>query len=304
MKCKKSWLLCAGAVFLLAAGSRMQNNAEPVAEEVFDRFSEYLVLSRLENERAVGQNTVLPDYVTRYSSLYAPENGHEDTDGEVQYDGEAGEEEEAGSQEEKKTAYLTFDDGPSAETERVLDILKEEGIHATFFVIGEQITEETEALLVRMVEEGHTIGLHTYCHDYDVIYRSVDAFLEDYELLYKRIYEVTGIKPTIYRFPGGSKNKYVSSVIIKIIEEMDRRGFSYYDWNVSAEDSVGTPTAYSIRTNIFKDVFRYEKPVLLMHDSSVNHLTVTLLPELIHEIQQAGYGFDTLDHRECCQFSR
>ncbi|MDE7212575.1 MAG: polysaccharide deacetylase family protein, partial [Lachnospiraceae bacterium] len=152
------------------------------------------------------------------------------------------------------------------------------------------------------VEEGHTIGLHTYCHDYNVIYRSVDDFLADYEKLYKRIYEVTGMKPTIFRFPGGSTNRYAKAVVGTIKTEMKRRGFQFYDWNVSAEDMVGTPTRYSIRSNIFKDVFRYDEPVILMHDSAANQLTVSMLKDIIGEIRKSGYDFDTLDHRECCQF--
>jgi len=76
----------------------------------------------------------------------------------------------------------------------------------------------------------------------------------------------------------------------------------FYDWNVSAEDMVGKPTRYSIRTNIFKDVFRYDKPVILMHDSAANALTVSMLKDIIEEIRKGGYTFDTLDHRECCQF--
>ena len=76
----------------------------------------------------------------------------------------------------------------------------------------------------------------------------------------------------------------------------------FYDWNVSAEDMVGKPTRYSIRTNIFKDVFRYDEPVILMHDAAANALTVSMLKDIIEEIRKGGYDFDTLDHRERCQF--
>ncbi len=281
----------------------------------------------------------LPEYVLLYPELYAPETGTEGEgtgneenvkdskdpesaenqentgnqgssrnpgDSKDQKDTSAGAKTDDTSDESKgsvkKTAYLTFDDGPSGQTAIVLDILKEEGIHATFFLIGEQITKEREEIVKRIVEEGHTIGLHTYCHDYNVIYRSVDDFLADYEKLYKRIYEVTGMKPTIFRFPGGSTNRYAKAVVGTIKTEMKRRGFQFYDWNVSAEDMVGTPTRYSIRSNIFKDVFRYDEPVILMHDSAANQLTVSMLKDIIGEIRKSGYDFDTLDHRECCQF--
>ena len=78
-----------------------------------------------------------------------------------------------------------------------------------------------------MVEEGHTIGLHTYCHDYDVIYRSVDDFLADYEKLYQRLYEVAGLTPSIFRFPGGSTNRYGKATIKAVKNEMERRGFCF-----------------------------------------------------------------------------
>lgn len=315
---KHKWqksVFCIGSLGLFAAisGFKAEEAAVPV---LFNTSSEYMVLSILENEMAVlrGQEknvdvSELPEYVTLYPDLYAPgalkggEGTAEPDDKETEHVGA----ESSGMQAEtekvtKKTAYLTFDDGPSEQTLEVLDILKEEGIHATFFLIGEEITPEREEIVKRMVEEGHTVGLHTYCHDYDIIYRSVDNFLEDYEKLYRRIYEVTGAYPSIFRFPGGSTNRYAKSVIRSIKTEMERRGFCYYDWNVSAEDMVGTPTRYSIRTNIFKDVFRYDEPVILMHDSAMNGLTVSMLRDIIEEIRKSGYEFDTLDHRESCQF--
>lgn len=294
-----------GSILLLAAASGFKDQKEAAVPVLFDTCSEYLIVSTLENELAVlakqqedNENTgreltSLPDYVTRFPDLYAPETEIEDSQ-----KNEINEDENLS----KKIAYLSFDDGPSEKTAEVLDILKEEGVHATFFLIGEEITPEREEIVKRIVEEGHTIGLHTYCHDYKEMYRSVDAFLEDYEKVFLKIYEVTGVRPIIFRFPGGSKNRYVSSIRSEVVAEMERRGFCYYDWNVSAEDMVGTPTAYSIRTNIFKDVFRYDDPVLLMHDSNANKLTVSLLADIIEEIKKAGYGFDTLDHRECCQF--
>ncbi len=309
---KHKWqksVFCIGSLALLATVSEFRAE-EPSVPVMFDTSSEYMVLSILENEMEVlrsGEKNVdvpkLPEYVLLYPELYAPKGDGEETDilGQEDTDVEAGDGDVTDAQQ-KKIAYLTFDDGPSEQTAVVLDILKEEGIHATFFLIGEEITPEREEIVKRMVEEGHTIGLHTYCHDYDVIYRSVDDFLADYEKLYKKVYEVAGIRPSIFRFPGGSTNRYGKKVMKNLKTEMERRGFCYYDWNVSAEDMVGKPTRYSIRSNIFKDVFRYEQPVILMHDAAANALTVSMLKDIIQEIRQGGYGFDTLDHRENCQF--
>lgn len=210
---------------------------------------------------------------------------------------------EAMKEDGPKIAYLTFDDGPSNRTCEVLDILDEAGIKATFFIVGETITEQGKECLKQMAQEGHTIGLHTYCHNYKKLYSSVEAFLEDYDKLYQLIYEITGIKPNIFRFPGGSTNAYVKNIKKEVILEMERRGFTFYDWNVSAEDAVGKPTAYSIMKNIRKDYARFHYPVVLMHDSEKNSLMVSLLPEIIAEIKEAGYTFDTVDNRTPCQFS-
>ena len=105
------------------------------------------------------------------------------------------------------TVYLTFDDGPSSRTSEILDILKKENIKATFFVIGKEGEKEPE-IMRRIVEEGHTLGIHTYSHVYTNVYASVESYLEDFNRTYELIYEATGLKTEIFRFPGGSINKY------------------------------------------------------------------------------------------------
>lgn len=202
----------------------------------------------------------------------------------------------------QKTVYLTFDDGPSKNTGKVLDVLKEYGVKATFFVIGKDLTEEGIEYMKRAVAEGHDIGMHTYSHNYKKIYASVSSFLADYDELRKELEEILGFAPNIFRFPGGSYCSYCKNIRKELIEEMTRRGYSYYDWNVSAEDSVGTVTAYSIRKNIFPRVYEVSSPVILMHDSSINCLTAELLPELIEKLQAEGYTFEVLTAREPLHF--
>ena len=107
----------------------------------------------------------------------------------------------------ENTVYLTFDDGPSARTDEILKTLAEKDVKATFFVVG----QNDEANLQRMrdiVEQGHTIGMHTYSHDYEKIYASVEAYLEDMYQIFCQIKETTGVTPTVFRFPGGSINGY------------------------------------------------------------------------------------------------
>lgn len=197
----------------------------------------------------------------------------------------------------EKVAYLTFDDGPSLLTEEILEILDEEEIKATFFLIGSQITEDKEELLKKMVEDGHLLGVHTYSHKSEEIYKSAGAYIEDAQKTAERIYEVTGQKPTIYRFPWGSVNCYVSGICDAVIEEMSKGGYEYFDWNVSAEDSIGNPTKVSILKNIKKDFGKYNEPIILMHDSAINETTVEALPSVIEMLREEGYSFGTLDQR-------
>lgn len=200
---------------------------------------------------------------------------------------------------EEKKVFLTFDDGPSQITERVLSLLDGQDIKATFFLIGEQITEEMEPLVKRMSEEGHEIGIHTYTHEKDQIYSSAQAYIEDVMKTSDRIEEVTGKKPVYYRFPWGSVNPYICSFRKEVIEGLAAMGYQYIDWNVSGEDSVGNPTVQSIYNNVKKDYDRFCEPVVLMHDSPSNERTVETLPDIIKLFQEAGYGFGRIRERSC-----
>lgn len=207
-------------------------------------------------------------------------------------------EENQNAKKQEKIAYLTFDDGPSKVTEDVLDVLRDKQVNATFFLIGNQITEETIPILKQSIADGNCIGIHTYCHKKDSIYCSAESYLEDFEQAYTAIKENLGVEPKIFRFPWGSANGFLCSIGEEVISALEAKGFTYYDWNVSAEDSVGSPTSYSIMSNIQKDYKKYKKPVVLMHDSSINMLTAQTLPQIIDELKAAGYAFDTLDHME------
>lgn len=232
----------------------------------------------------VDANDKLPEYSKMYPDLYVDKVSPEM------------------ASHTEKIAYLTFDDGPSDNTLKILEILKEKNAVATFFILGSTMTKDGEEALNEMVENGCTIGIHTYSHKKDKIYSSVENFLDDFYKVYSQIYEITGERVNIFRFPWGSYNSYSKAIKKDLVSEMERRGFTYYDWNVSAEDSVGAPTESSIMKNIMKDLTKYKEPVILMHDSSSNDLTVKMLPKIINKLIEMGYSFDTLDHREPCQF--
>ena len=203
---------------------------------------------------------------------------------------------------DRKVAYLTFDDGPSENTFKVLDILEEKNIKATFFIVGSAIKKKNEDSLVRMQHEGHTIGIHTYSHLCNQIYCSIERYLEDFNTVYQQILDITGERVHIYRFPWGSKNIYSKNIRSALMDEMQRRGFTCYDWNVDTKDSVGRPTPQSILRNLRKDIKNKNQPIVLMHDSTINDMSVRVLPDVIKLLEEMGYEFDTLDNREPYQF--
>lgn len=203
----------------------------------------------------------------------------------------------------KKVAYLTFDDGPSSLTNDYLDILKKEQVKATFFLIGQQIEGEMEEVVKREVKEGHELGLHSYCHNAEVIYQSGDAYKKDLEQTRQRIASCVSYKVKNYRFPWGSANAYIRWYRKDLTEELEGQGLMYQDWNVSGEDSVGCPSAYSILSHVQKDYEKYDNPVILLHDSATCKATLEALPEIIRELKEKGYSFEVLSNRqEPCHF--
>lgn len=192
-----------------------------------------------------------------------------------------------------KTVYLTFDDGPSDLTPEVLDLLDKYNAKATFFVVHTDDAEYT-SYLKEIVNRGHTLALHSYSHNYSKIYQSVDAFLEDFEKVYNWVYEETGQRATLFRFPGGSTNG--KSYIVKdIIAEMERRGFIYYDWNVSSGDGSNLTTTENILENVGSNVGFFDQPVVLMHDGAGKTATLNALPTLLENLANQGYEFRALD---------
>ncbi|MDR0469689.1 MAG: polysaccharide deacetylase [Peptococcaceae bacterium] len=197
------------------------------------------------------------------------------------------------------TVYLTFDDGPGVNTKAVLDILKRYNIKATFFIVGYMVnTPAREDLLIRIVEEGHAIGVHTYSHVYKDVYESLDAFLDDFALTSARIEEVTGVKPDIFRFPGGSLNSHNERWGNTIISEMLSRGYRYYDWNTGSGDTGENADADSIYDAVISQVHGNPYSVVLMHDGGGSRpRTVEALPEIIDRLLREGYRFDRLTNQ-------
>ncbi len=198
-----------------------------------------------------------------------------------------------------KTVYLTFDDGPSQITEQVLDILKQENIKATFFVIGND-TDKGKNILKRIDEEGHSIGNHTYSHNYSYIYKDVDNFFDDLSKNDEIIYEATGKHPKIIRFPGGSNNSATKTengkkVMSKIIDRLNKEGYVYFDWNASSGDASPQPASVDdIVNNVLTWVGKNNNAVVLFHDNYTKINTLKALPILIEKLKFLGCNFDTL----------
>ena len=199
----------------------------------------------------------------------------------------------------QNTAYLTFDDGPTTLTPHVLDILKQEGVRATFFVVCRQ-DPKLEAVMKRAYEEGHEIAVHSATHDYKRIYASSQAFLEDFQTTQQWIRRVTGdpAPVTQFRFPGGSsisKKLAAPGVLNQILQQMEEMGAAHHDWNVSAGDASKTvPTKEQLLESIIPEALKYNEPVILMHDTARNAHLCEALPEIISALRQEGYAFDTV----------
>ena len=193
-----------------------------------------------------------------------------------------------------KTAYLTFDDGPSHVTMNILDTLDQYNIKATFFVVSRRNEFELNALR-EAADRGHSIGMHSGSHDPEKMYSSVEEYLTDMYDNFKYVYESTGIKPQIFRFVGGSRSKYNNSAASEIIEAMSARGFSYFDWNSSADDAMEPhPNAAKIVSNVLRTADQHQL-IVLAHDSGARTQTAAALPQLIEELMARGYEFDKLD---------
>ncbi|MCL2572025.1 MAG: polysaccharide deacetylase [Defluviitaleaceae bacterium] len=188
-----------------------------------------------------------------------------------------------------KTVYLTFDDGPTKYTTQILDILAQHDVPATFFVVGNR---EHTHLMGDIVEMGHSIGLHSYNHDFDQIYSSKDAFFADLKKIDDIVYDQTGVRSNIIRFPGGSsiKRGASKSTIAQIKKEIALRGYQFFDWNCDSRDKMGIKTASGAFSKIKAAAEEVgDFVVVLMHDTE--EITVEYLPRVIEYFKALDYVF-------------
>ena len=208
------------------------------------------------------------------------------------------EEEKEKEKEEEASAtgiiYLTFDDGPSSDTTpQILDILEQKKIKATFFVL--HYSNQNEELIKREASLGETIGLHGYTHAYDQVYQSADTCMENFRKIQEQVYQTTGIKSNIVRFPGGSSNKiskkYCEGVMTDLTTRVVNEGFRYFDWNVDSDDAGKAKNSEQVYNNVVSSLKPNRNNVVLMHDFTKNEGTINALPSIIDYGINNGYVF-------------
>lgn len=191
--------------------------------------------------------------------------------------------------------YLTFDDGPSQYTAQLLDVLAKYGVKATFFVTN----AGSDDMLRREYNEGHAIGLHSYTHDYSYIYASVDNYFEDLYRVQERVRNATGYTSYLMRFPGGSSNLvsarydgggHIMSILAR---EVEARGFTFFDWNVTSGDAGETTNSNTVYNNVISRVYSDGKSVVLQHD--IKSFSVDAVERIIEWGLANGFTFAKLD---------
>lgn len=192
------------------------------------------------------------------------------------------------------SVYLTFDDGPNqGTTSKILDILKEEGVKATFFVT----CNGPDSLIKRIYDEGHTVALHTASHNYSYIYSSVDNYFSDLYKVRDRVKRITGYDSKIIRFPGGSSNTVSRNYKIGIMTELSylvlNEGYHYFDWNVDAMDASSAKNSGDVYYNVTSNLSANRMNVVLMHD--MKNITVSALRDIIRFGKENGYSFNKID---------
>ena len=260
-------ILC---IILFMRMQSLQKQIEELHELVLQRDTQQIVQINGEwQETVLSQQPETSNRTESVSNIYNGSDIHTESD-EVLKEG--------------RRVYLTFDDGPSCYTNDILDILKEYDIKATFFVVGKTDEESLEAYK-RIVNEGHTLGIHSYSHKYNEIYKSVDAYAADLRKLQELIYDTTGTWSRYTRFPGGSSNT-VSAVNMQLLMEyLEEQGIVYYDWNVSSGDAkVGYISVQDIVDNVMGNVEKHDNAIVLMLDASDKKTTVEALPIIIEQI--------------------
>lgn len=188
--------------------------------------------------------------------------------------------------------YLTFDDGPGAETPRLLEILSKYNAKVTFFVVNTPFV----STVAQIAAEGHALAMHTATHDFQKIYSSQEAYFADLEKIESIIEEYAGFRPVLLRFPGGSSNgvsrKYCDGIMTALTRRVEEKGYIYHDWNVDSCDAGGASTAAEVAENVIQGCSTRTSSVVLMHD--IRSYTIDAIEDILLWGQANGYTFESL----------
>lgn len=190
---------------------------------------------------------------------------------------------------EGKVVYLTFDDGPSAYTAELLDVLDAYGAKATFFVVG----SGSGRMMQQIVKRGHSIGIHAVNHDYGKIYASPEAYFDDLMRMQSIIFDNTGVKTTLMRFPGGSSNlvsrKSCEGIMTFLTQAVQDAGFQYFDWNVYSGDAGDTKKTERVVDNVIEGIQQHRVSIVLQHD--IHDYSVAAVEDILRWGKRNGYRF-------------
>ena len=193
-----------------------------------------------------------------------------------------------------KVIYLTFDDGPSIYTEDILNTLDKYNVKATFFVT---CSGSLDKYAKKIIEKGHTLGLHTCTHRYNIVYSSEENYFNDLNSISAKVEELTGYKSKYIRFPGGSSNtisRFNKGIMTRLTQKVTEDGYKYYDWNIDSEDAAGADKE-GVYNNVISALknHNYSTNMVLMHDIKVS--TKDALDSIIKDALDMGYTFSNIN---------
>ena len=194
-----------------------------------------------------------------------------------------------------KRAFLTFDDGPSSVTNTILDVLKQENVKATFFVLGSRVEAKPD-VVKRIYDEGHYIANHGYSHVYENIYASPQAVLDEYNRCNEAVKNAIGVpeyNSHLFRFPGGLVGGKYADIKIQAKELLKQNNIVHVDWNALNGDAETNNLSIDFELARLQETTQNKNSVvILMHDAPIKKVTAEALPQIISYLREQGYEFD------------
>lgn len=225
------------------------------------------------------------DYTITYTAIDSSKNKYTKTRTIHVYDYSIGN----SAYKNGKIVYLTFDDGPNSYTKNILNVLNKYNVKATFFITNQFYGYQS--LIHDMYEYGHSVGIHTYSHQYRNIYSSEEAYFNDLNKMNEIIFKQTGSYSQLLRFPGGSSNTISSSnkgIMSKLSKLVTDEGYTYFDWNIDSGDT-STINAEVIANNVINGIKKYNTSIVLMHDTK--YVNKEALEKILYYGLTNGYTF-------------